>query len=80
MEPVDTVLFHPLLLHGSGSNRSGGFRRAISGHYASAECRYLDGVDSTMRIKHENRIYEIVSCGDPEGRRISLVCNVNEVT
>ena len=43
MEPGDTVLFHPLLLHGSGRNRSTGFRRAISCHYASATCRYVDG-------------------------------------
>jgi phytanoyl-CoA hydroxylase len=43
MEPGDTVLFHPLLLHGSGRNRSEGFRRAISAHYASARCRYVEG-------------------------------------
>lgn len=38
MEPGDTLLFHPLLVHGSGRNRSAGFRRAISVHYASADC------------------------------------------
>ena len=43
MEPGDTVFFHPLLLHGSGRNRSPDFRPAISSHYASAECRYLPG-------------------------------------
>ncbi|HKJ25780.1 MAG TPA: phytanoyl-CoA dioxygenase family protein [Myxococcota bacterium] len=43
MEPGDTILFHPLLLHGSGRNRSDGFRRMILVHCASAECRYLDG-------------------------------------
>lgn len=42
MEPGDTAFFHPLLLHGSGRNRSPGFRRAISSHYAAADCRYLD--------------------------------------
>ncbi|MCS5618480.1 MAG: phytanoyl-CoA dioxygenase family protein [Myxococcota bacterium] len=41
MDPGDTVFFHPLLLHGSGINKSQGFRRAISCHYASAECTYL---------------------------------------
>ncbi len=35
---------HPLLLHGSGRNRSPGFRRAISAQYASAACRYLEGM------------------------------------
>jgi phytanoyl-CoA hydroxylase len=43
MQPGDTVFFHPLLLHGSGRNRSDGFRRAISSHYAAAECRFLPG-------------------------------------
>jgi len=43
MEPGDTVFFHPILLHGSGRNRTEGFRRAISTHYASAECEFLPG-------------------------------------
>ncbi len=38
MEPGDTLLFHHLLLHGSGRNRTDDFRRAISTHYASAAC------------------------------------------
>ena len=38
MAPGDTLLFHPLLIHGSGHNCSGGFRRAISSHYAAADC------------------------------------------
>ncbi len=42
MEPGDTVFFHPLLIHGSGRNRSPGFRRAISAHYASPRCRTPD--------------------------------------
>jgi phytanoyl-CoA hydroxylase len=41
MDAGDTVFFHPLLLHGSGRNRTEGFRRAISTHYASATCRFL---------------------------------------
>jgi phytanoyl-CoA hydroxylase len=45
METGDTVFFHPKLLHGSGRNRSSGFRRAISSHYAAAECAYPEGVD-----------------------------------
>ncbi len=38
MQTGDTLLFHPLLVHGSGHNRSSGFRRAISSHYAAASC------------------------------------------
>ena len=38
MAPGDTLLFHPLIVHGSGRNRSGEFRRAISIHYASGSC------------------------------------------
>ena len=40
MEPGDTVFFHPLLVHGSGRNRTPGFRRAISAHFASLDCSW----------------------------------------
>jgi phytanoyl-CoA hydroxylase len=43
MAPGDTLLFHSLLLHGSGHNRTSGFRRAISAHYARAGCTDLWG-------------------------------------
>jgi len=43
MEPGDTLLFHPLLVHGSGRNRTDEFRRAISVHYASASCESPKG-------------------------------------
>ena len=43
MKPGDTLLFHPLLLHGSGTNRTRGFRRAISTHFASSECVRPEG-------------------------------------
>ena len=42
MEKGDTVFFHPLLIHGSGTNRTSGFRKAISCHYAASECKYLE--------------------------------------
>ena len=38
MNAGDTLVFHPLLIHGSGRNRTDQFRRSISVHYASAEC------------------------------------------
>jgi len=41
MEPGDTVFFHPVILHGSGRNRTEGFRRAISCHYASTRCEKI---------------------------------------
>jgi phytanoyl-CoA hydroxylase len=43
MQPGDTLLFHSLLLHGSGQNRTEGFRRAISAHYVRAGCDDLWG-------------------------------------
>ncbi|KAK7070992.1 hypothetical protein SK128_027387 [Halocaridina rubra] len=42
MEKGDTVFFHPVLLHGSGDNRTDRFRKAISCHYAASECDYID--------------------------------------
>ena len=38
MRRGDTLLFHPLLIHGSGNNASDAPRRAISAHYASGAC------------------------------------------
>lgn len=48
METGDTVLFHPLLVHGSGTNRSAGFRKAISCHYADSACEYIN-CDNTLQ-------------------------------
>ena len=42
MEKGDTVFFHPLLIHGSGANVTNKFRKAISCHYANANCHYID--------------------------------------
>jgi len=63
MEPGDVVFFHPILLHGSGQNRSTGFRRAISSHYASATCEFLPGARSVG----ERRPYLIVRGREHEG-------------
>jgi len=42
MEKGDTVFLHPLVVHGSGPNRSKRFRKAISCHYAASECHVID--------------------------------------
>jgi len=41
MAPGDTVFFHPVLLHGSGRNRTRGFRRAISAHYTALDVEWV---------------------------------------
>lgn len=43
--PGDTLLFHPLLIHGSGHNRSDQFRRAIAAHYIHDDARAPDGAE-----------------------------------
>lgn len=50
MDEGDTVLFHPLLVHGSGVNRTSGYRKAISCHYATAEADFID-VKGTIQEK-----------------------------
>jgi len=42
MQTGDTVFFHPLLIHGSGTNRTSGFRKAISCHYADSASEYIE--------------------------------------
>ncbi|XP_053572459.1 phytanoyl-CoA dioxygenase, peroxisomal isoform X2 [Bombina bombina] len=58
MEKGDTVFFHPLLIHGSGMNRTAGFRKAISCHYASADCNYIN-VKGTTQENIEREVAEI---------------------
>jgi len=48
MEAGDTIFFHPLLWHGSGWNRTNGYRKAISCHYASSFCYYIDVKGTTQ--------------------------------
>ncbi|CAK8694615.1 unnamed protein product [Clavelina lepadiformis] len=58
MEPGDTVFFHPLLIHGSGTNITTGFRKAISCHYASSDCHYID-VDGTAQENISKEVAEV---------------------
>ncbi|KAG5267643.1 hypothetical protein AALO_G00224010 [Alosa alosa] len=58
MEKGDTVFFHPLLIHGSGMNQTQGFRKAISCHYASADCYYID-VRGTTQENIAKEVHEI---------------------
>ncbi|KAL0124721.1 hypothetical protein PUN28_006525 [Cardiocondyla obscurior] len=59
MQPGDTVFFHPLLIHGSGVNKSDRTRRAISCHYAAANCDFVD--DDPMQDTIRNEILEAMS-------------------
>uniref|UniRef100_A0AC35TUA8 Phytanoyl-CoA dioxygenase, peroxisomal n=1 Tax=Rhabditophanes sp. KR3021 TaxID=114890 RepID=A0AC35TUA8_9BILA len=59
MEPGDTVFFHPHLIHGSGANKTTGFRKAISCHYANDDvCRYFD-VKGTIQEPIADEIIEM---------------------
>ena len=42
MKKGDIVFFHPLLIHGSGVNKSNGYRKSMCCHFASSECKYFD--------------------------------------
>lgn len=58
MEKGDTVFFHPILIHGSGTNRTDGFRKAISCHYAASECQYID-VTGTIQEGFKKEVEKI---------------------
>lgn len=60
MEKGDTVFFHPLLLHGSGSNFSKGFRKAISCHYADTNSYFID-VKGTTQESIEKEVQELLA-------------------
>ena len=48
MKKGDIVFFHPLLIHGSGINKSNGFRKSMCCHFAAAECKYIP-VEGTVQ-------------------------------
>ena len=56
MQPGDTLFFHPLLVHGSGRNRSGQCRRAISAHFAASRCNPPEG--DWQAVPHVRRVEE----------------------
>jgi phytanoyl-CoA hydroxylase len=60
MEKGDTVFFHPILIHGSGANKTGGFRKAISCHYAASECQYFD-VTGTIQEDFKNEVEKLAA-------------------
>ncbi|XP_010579408.1 PREDICTED: phytanoyl-CoA dioxygenase, peroxisomal-like, partial [Haliaeetus leucocephalus] len=61
MEKGDTVFFHPLLIHGSGINKTSGFRKSISCHFASSECYYID-IKNTTQKQLEKEVIRIWTC------------------
>lgn len=44
----DIVFFHPLLIHGSGENKTAGFRKSMCCHFAASECKYIP-IDGTVQ-------------------------------
>jgi phytanoyl-CoA hydroxylase len=68
MEPGDTVFFHPLLIHGSGLNKTQGLRRAIAVHYANALCEDIwDGKTEFAPGVDPRADYRCVRGSDPHG-------------
>lgn len=72
MEEGDTVFFHPILYHGSGTNITKGFRKAISCHYAASECEYID-VRGTSQENIADEVRELVRkrLGDAAAESVS---------
>ena len=63
LDPGDVVLFHPHLIHGSGRNRTQGFRRSILTHFASAHCEFNETLGKLL----PQRYYTLVRGEWPEG-------------
>jgi phytanoyl-CoA hydroxylase len=55
MNKGDTIFFHPLLWHGSGRNLTPNFRKAISCHFASGDCRFIN-VQGTIQHELEDEL------------------------
>ena len=66
MDPGDTLFFHPLLVHGSGFNRTENLRRAIAVHYASSHCQDIwHGETKTIGTFNPRLDIRLVRGNDP---------------
>jgi phytanoyl-CoA hydroxylase len=83
MEEGDTIFFHPILIHGSGSNKTDGFRKSISCHYAASDCEYTEKYDPKQEkiakeieelVRHKTKSKAEVSFKDVWKYRARLVC------
>jgi hypothetical protein len=50
VEPGDVIIHHVKTVHGSGGNRSGNWRRAVSFRYCGDEVRYLDRQGAIQQV------------------------------
>lgn len=55
-EPGDALFFHTHLLHGTGKNRTDGFRRVFIAHYASSDCRFRENGEAMAAIRHYTQV------------------------
>lgn len=72
MEKGDTVFFHPILIHGSGTNKTKGFRKAISCHYAASECDYID-VTGTLQEDFKREVEKVAE------KKYDAKVNINDI-
>lgn len=80
MKKGDIVLFHPLLVHGSGENKSTGFRKSMCCHFAAAECKYIP-IEGTVQelvakeiMSYAHRIADIPDYHTLWRLKAALVC------
>lgn len=66
MDCGDTVFFHPILIHGSGRNKTDGFRKAISCHFSACHTHYID-VKGTIQEDLAKEVLEIAEKRYPSG-------------
>lgn len=59
MEKGDTIFFHPLLWHGSGRNQTPNYRKAISCHFVSGDCRFIN-VRGTIQEELEEDLFKLM--------------------
>jgi ectoine hydroxylase-related dioxygenase (phytanoyl-CoA dioxygenase family) len=54
LDAGDAVVFHPLLVHGSGENSDGAIRWTMVARYNPLRCiPYLEGENSTLYIEQQ---------------------------
>jgi len=78
MKKGDIVFFHPLLIHGSGINRSKGYRKSMCCHFAAAECKYIP-IEGTVQELVANEIMGYLKKKLEKEKAANIFSNFHEI-
>ena len=76
MKKGDIVFFHPLTVHGSGPNKTDGYRKSMCCHFAASECKYVP-IENAMQKMVTEEVLNYVRKKVKSGKNMPFSEDVN---